>query len=557
MAFPPFGHGDLAFVAIVPMLLVVRAAPPRRAAFLGFVFGCVFWLIDLSWLWSLKDNGGPVALVGLGHVALSLFLSLFQALFAFAVAASWRLAKKRPMTIIPILLVLVAEPVFWVGSEYLRGVVLTGFPWDPLAATQYGNPAFLHPASWAGACAVSFLLVAINSSIASTISRLLSTLNPPLSTLHSPLSTFHSPLSTPHSHLSSFIFHLSSPRLPVPRIFKWPVRSLELFIALCVTVACWMRGLDAIGESRRVEIESPRLRAAVVCADMPSIFEKDEEALDTTSETLLSHAELAAMASPDICVWPETILPGYIPYDRDAADLVRGAVSALDGAALLAGGVELQYGGAPDDDVPNPHLIYNSAFLFGPKGIMATYRKRHLVPFGEFIPLESKLRFLKRLAPAGFSCEPGDAAAVCTIHTPRGEFMIGPLICFEDAFPSLARDSVRNGADVLALLANDAWFAGSAEGEQHLAQAVLRCVENGRPMMRATNRGVSALIDGHGRIVRRIGGDGSGAGFAVGDLAVVSRRTIYTRFGDWLLGIPCAILLIAFAVLESSAWKTA
>ena len=192
MAFPPFGHGDLAFVAIVPMLLAVRAAPPRRAAFLGFVFGCVFWLIDLSWLWSLKDNGGPVALVGLGHVALSLFLSLFQALFAFAVAASWRLAMKRPWTIIPILLVRIAEPVFWVGSEYLRGVVLTGFPWNPLAATQYGNPAFLHPASWVGAGAVSLLLVAINSSIASTISRLLSTLHSPLSTFifHLPASPF-------------------------------------------------------------------------------------------------------------------------------------------------------------------------------------------------------------------------------------------------------------------------------------------------------------------------------------------------------------------------------
>lgn len=518
MAYPPLAHGDLAFVALAPLLLAVRASAPRRAAWLGLVFGLVFWLVDLSWLWSLKDNGGPVALVGLGHVALSIWLALFTALFAFADSTAWRLAMKRPRPIAFVLLAIIVEPVLWVGSEYLRGVILTGFPWNPLAASQYAKPAFLHPASWAGAGAVSFLIVAINASIASTISHLLS----PLSNL--------------------------KPRIPVMRIFKWPVRSLELFLVLCVTVACWMRGLDAIRESHRMVMESPRLRAAIVCADMPSIFEKDEESSDATSETLLSHAELAAMASPDVCVWPETILPGYIPYDRDAADLVRHAVSALDGAALLAGGVELQYGGAADDVVPNPHLIYNSAFLFGPDGIMSTYRKRHLVPFGEFIPMESKLPFLKRLAPAGFSCEPGDATALFALPTLNGEFRIGALICFEDAFPSLARDSVRDGANVLASLANDAWFHGSAEAEQHLAQAVLRCVETGRPMIRATNRGVSAIVDGHGRVVRRIGGDGASAGFAVGDLVAGSRTTLYSRFGDWLLGIPCAIVLVASAL---------
>jgi apolipoprotein N-acyltransferase len=192
--------------------------------------------------------------------------------------------------------------------------------------------------------------------------------------------------------------------------------------------------------------------------------------------------------------------------------------------------------------------IFNSSFLFGAEGIRGTYRKRHLVPFGEYVPLESRIPFLKRFAPAGFSCEPGRGSAVFEIPTLDGKFKVGALICFEDAFPSLARESVRDGADILATLANDSWFGGSAEGEQHLAQAVLRCVENGRPMMRATNRGVSAFIDSHGRITRRVGGEDGESGFAMGDLSAGMRQTLYTRFGDWPLNMPCAAALLAFIV---------
>lgn len=513
-AFPPHARGDLVFVALVPLLLAVRVSSPRRAARLGFVSGLVFWLIDVAWLWSLKDNGGPVALVGLGHIALSLWLALFPLLFALADAAAWRLAERCPRHIFAILLALVVEPAFWVGSEYLRGTLLTGFPWNPLAAAQYRSPALVHAASLAGAGAVSWLIVAINASLASTISRL--------------LLPFRAKSRNADPNLLSPI-----------AVGRWRIISLELFVALAVAVACWMRGLEAIGKQGG-DAGSARFRAAIIQADHPSIFEDDAEASAAAYETLLSHTSLSAMASPDICVWSETILPGYVPTDKDTAALVREAVSALGGVPLLAGGVELRMRGKNDYD------IFNSAFLFDARGIAATYRKRHLVPFGEYIPFESKLPILKRLAPAGFSCEPGDGTAVFEVRTPKGTFKVGSLICFEDAFPSLARTSVRDGADILATLANDSWFCGSSEAEQHLAQAVLRCIENGRPMMRATNRGVSALIDRHGRVTRRIGGEDGSAGFAIGDLPTGGPETPYSRFGDWLLHIPCAVALLAF-----------
>lgn len=513
-AFPPFSRPDIVFAALVPLILAVRSIPPKRAFLAGFLAGGVFWLIDIAWLWSLKDNGGPVALVGLGHIALSLCLALFTAAFAYATSAAWSLAGGKPGPLVTGALALVAEPVFWVGTEYLRGIVLTGFPWNPLAASQYANPALLHAASWAGAGAVSFVIVAVNSSAASLLHRI--------------WRDIASRNTRPQA---------SGNDGEMPRRPRLRVRSLELFLALSLAVFCWMRGLDALRDGTSAHgWERVSVRAAIVQADMPSIFENNEDSSAAACEMLIAHTSLAQMAAPDICVWPETILPGYIPYDKDAANVVRKAVSALEGTPLLAGGIELVRDKESTD-------IYNSAFLFGDSGIIAAYRKRHLVPFGEFIPLESKLPFLKRLAPAGFSCTAGaDAAVFGQDLTPTG-CGIGTLICFEDAFPALARQSALNGAGIFATLANDSWFNGSSEGEQHLAQAVLRCVENARPMLRSTNRGVSAFIDSHGRLIRRIGGDGQGAGFAVGDVTPGTRLTPYTRYGDWLLGIPCAIAL--------------
>ena len=517
LAFPPLAQADTVFFALVPLLLAVRASEPKRGFRLAFFSGLAFWLFDLAWLWRLKDNGGPLPLVIFGHVALAAVCALFTGLFGYAAATLWSAAAKRRSPILNGLLALLAEPLLWIGAEYLRGTVLSGFPWNPLAASQYRNPAFLHAASWAGAGLVSGLIVAVNAGIASFAFRLWR-------------DVFKRSLKTS----------------------RFTIRSAELAIALLAVCLCWTQGISAIRADVRDSRTQPRLRAALVHPDIPCIFEKDDDSIRESNEALLRYTSFAAGASPAICLWPETSLPGYYPYDKDAFNLIVSAVGSLHGAPLLAGAVELRYGEPVEPDGNRPYDIYNSAFLFG-KGVRAFYRKQHLVPFGEFIPLESKIPVLKKLAPTGFSCTAGDGPCVFKIDpVATNAVRAGALICFEDVFPYLARRAVNAGADLLVTLANDAWFDGCCESEQHLAQAVLRCAENHRPMLRCTNRGVSAFIDRNGRVVRRIGnGRGAGEpGFAVHELAVATDapRTPYARYGDWLLSIPAAAFLVAAAI---------
>ncbi len=530
-AFPPLSQADTAFFALVPLLLTLRASEPKRGFRLGFVAGLTFWLLDIAWLWRLKDNGGPLPLVILGHVALSAVCALYVGLFGYAVSTLWSAARKRGSPILNGLLALLAEPLLWIGTEYLRGTVLSGFPWNPLAASQYRNPALLHAASWAGASLVSGLIVSVNAGIASFAFRLWRDL-------------FKHRLNKETGN-----------RQQGTENRRIIIRSAELAIALLATVGCWMRGVSAIRDDARVARTIPAIRAALVHPDIPCIFEKDDDSVREANEALLRYTSFAAGAAPAICLWPETSLPGYIPYDRGAADLVTAAVKSLDGCPLLAGGVELRYGKPETPDGETPYDIYNSAFLFGPGGIRAIYRKQHLVPFGEFIPLESKLPALKKLAPTGFSCTAGVGPCIFPLDPVASDAArAGALICFEDAFPYLARRATNAGADLLVTLANDAWFDGSCESEQHLAQAVLRCAENHRPMLRSTNRGVSAFIDANGHILRRVGsGRGSGEpGFAVHGIPVVrdAPSTPYARYGDWLLSIPSAVFLAGVALVS-------
>ena len=543
LAFPPLAQADTVFFALVPLLLAVRASEPKRGFRLAFFSGLAFWLIDLFWLWRLKDNGGPLPLVVFGHVALAAVCALFTGLFGYASATLWSVARKSDSAILNVLLALLVEPLLWIGTEYIRGTILSGFPWNPLAASLYRNPAMLHAASWAGSGLVSGLIVAVNAGIASFAFRLWR-------------DVFRRSFCKGTGNRDEG----TGNREEGTGNRRFTIRSAELAIALLAVCLCWMQGISVIREDARASRTQPRLRAALVHPDIPCIFEKDDDSVREANEALLRYTSFAAGAAPSLCLWPETSLPGYFPYDKDAFNLIISATEALKGAPLLAGTVELRYGETEGPDGERPYDIYNSAYLFG-KGNRAFYRKQHLVPFGEFIPLESKIPFLKKLAPAGFSCTAGDGPCVFKLDpVATNAASAGVLICFEDVFPYLARRAVNAGADLLITLANDAWFDGSCESEQHLAQAVLRCAENHRPMLRCTNRGVSAFIDRNGRVVRRVGsGRGSGEpGFAVHELTIATDapRTFYARYGDWLLSIPAAAFLVAVAIVSRLTRRT-
>lgn len=520
-AFPPLSQSDAIWFAFVPLAIALRHATPRRGFLLGWLFGLAFWFVDLAWLWQLKDNGGPLPLVLFGHGALAAWCALFPALFGAAVAYLWgrpRIASRR---LGQAALVLLAEPLLWVGSEYLRGILLTGFAWNPLAASQYRNPALLSCISALGVGALSFQIIAVNGAIALLLERI-----------------WRDELAPR--------FHRTGETEP-PTRKRHRLRAAELLAALALLFNNWSAGIVSV---RTAAAESaPTWRIALVHPDAPCIFERDGESVQQACDDLLAYTTYAGAAKVDLTLWPETSLPGMMPYATVCFEMARYATEQTK-APLLAGGIELEEGGGESEA-----RLYNSAYLFDRHGKLASrYDKRHLVPFGEYIPLESTIPFLKRLAPAGFSCEAGTEATrfpiekAATTNGPRPDALaVTPLICFEDTFPYLAREAAASGATLLATLANDAWFDGSSEPEQHLAQAVLRCVENRRPMARSTNRGVTCHIDAQGRILRRIG-DGRGAGtpgFLVHSIPVdpAPAQTLYTRHGDRLLHIPALVFL--------------
>ena len=542
LAFPPAAQAETAFFAMVPLLLALRHAAPRDGFRLGWLAGVTFWLGNLAWFWRLKDNGGPMPLVLLGYAGLAAYCALYMGLFSLAVAWIWRHPRVETSPWLRIPAVLVVTPLLWVATEYLRGTLLTGFAWNSLGVSQYRNLPLIQCAAWGGTGAVSALLVAFNGGIAVFIGRTCDN-----------FAGKRRSAALPGDPGSRCPAPSSRPRLYAPR-------SVELALALALCAFCWVRGLDRVRRLERLSAAAPQWRLVLFHAEQPSIFERSDESLADDFEMLTDHARLAASAAPDLCVWPETMLPGAMPFDPVARLLVSN-VTAVTGAPLIAGALQIEPG--PGWEWQVGARYYNAAYLIGSDGAPETvYRKQHLVPFGEYIPLDRQFPALARLSPIGYSCTPGEAGALMEVqsrnNSARPPLRLGPLICFEDTLPYLPRRAAQAGATLLVNLTNDAWFEGSSEGEQHLAQAVMRCVETGLPMVRSSNSGVTCSILANGRIDQRLGGGtgGGGPGLLFDDTGIIGapEPTKFLRYGDLVLcysGISLFFLAFAGMAIEA------
>ena len=188
------------------------------------------------------------------------------------------------------------------------------------------------------------------------------------------------------------------------------------------------------------------------------------------------------------------------------------------------------------------------------------YNKQHLVPFGEYVPLSEWIPWLATFAPMGWNCSPGREATVFSVGEPAWTFSV--LICFEDIMSDLSRAFVKAGARLLVNQTNDAWFDRSAGPVQHMAHCVFRCVENRVPAVRVANSGISCLIQPNGLIV-----DPTGNGRGTPPQPLTPRwqvavpgdgyePTPYTRYGDWLFGIPCGIVAaVCFVLAFIAEWR--
>ena len=523
VAFPPQAEADSAWMALAPLFLVIRTSTPRAAAGWAWLTGCVFWVMTLGWFPAIIKNGGPWPLVLLGQVGLAAWCAAFLAAFAYASCRVWRWAGRmsgwrRVVT------VLALDPLMWAGTEVARSGLLSGFAWNFLGVSQVANLPLIQVASLAGVYGVSASLVMVNGAVASMLERA----------------------------VAPFVARMNrekEDRLQRTGFGGRLLRSAESMLPIAVVIACWYWGMMRVQEGRRLESQAPSWRVALVQPNSPCVFTINDDTMKSQLELLVNQTRLAGAAKPDLVVWPETAVLGSVPYEPQTLKVIREGAAAA-GAPLLTGTLEIEKT-AVTPAAPEGLFYYNAAWLFSATGeTMGRYRKRHLVPFGEFIPLDKTLPFLQRLAPTGVSCTPGRDPGILHVTRGAGEILsLGPLICFEDTVSALSCAAVRAGARLLVLMTNDAWFNGSIEPVQHLNQSVFRAVENGVPLVRAANSGVSCVVDAVGH-VKRLESEGLSTdfdGFLVMQVAVPGEplASPYTRWGDWALGYPGLALLLA------------
>jgi len=352
----------------------------------------------------------------------------------------------------------------WVALELLRTYLLTGFPWNLLGYSQYRNVPLVQVAAVTGVYGVSFVVVAVNAALWCVI---------------------------------------ASNR-------NWK-RSLAAAATAggAVALAVASAWLPARGGAR------PTLDVALVQGSIDQGVKWDPASRDAA---LAVHRALtidAARGSAKLVVWPETSLPFAFDEDGRRADVQRLARETA--AYLLVGALSRTPGGPR-----------NSAFLLAPDGeVVGRYDKRHLVPYGEYVPLKPLLPFVEVLG-GGAIGELRSGSEATVFSTPLGRLAV--VICYEAIFPAEVREFFAAGADVLINITNDAWFGQSAAPVQHLAMAALRAVENRAYLVRAANTGISVIVGPDGRIVQASGLFTREV--VSGKIAPRAGVTFYTRYGD-------------------------
>jgi len=477
LGFPGFGKSTVVFAALVPLMFAVQSASVKKATWLGLLSGFVFFVVSLSWLYNLAGmvEGGWLRFSALlGYAVLAFYCALY--FIPFAIAVSLGLRRWGGSNGLRNIQLMFTFTMVWVGMEYLRGILLTGFPWNPLGVSQYTNTTIIQIAEWGGVSVVSAFIVWMNAAVFFTIHQY----------THRTTGTKYRP-------------------------------HFELMIGILPIALSLMYGMNLLLDQPR---ELRAVNVALVQPNIPQNEKWDAEKVQQTRDTLEELTETVVRISGiDLIIWPETALPDYVRVSPASQDLVGRMVGL--GFPLLAGAMDLGLS-------ESGYTYYNSSILFGTNGAeIAKYDKQHLVPFGEYVPFP---KLMKKLTPIEVDCVAGKESTLMPLE---GKAPFSVLICFEDIVAPLAAKAVRNGACWLVNQTNDAWFDPGAESEQHLAQAVFRCIENRVPMARCCNTGVTCTIDAYGNVTRNL--KPHTKGFVVNEIhprAPGLSQTYYTRNGD-------------------------
>ncbi|MHB8769712.1 MAG: apolipoprotein N-acyltransferase [Syntrophales bacterium] len=485
LSFPKYGNWLFAWVALIPLLYALHGVRPREGFRIGFLTGLVAYIGILYWISFVVVQYGNLPLtVGIAAmVLLASYLSLYTACFAQGIVF---LGERG---IPPVL----SAPVLWTLLDYARAHLLTGFPWEQLAHSQYLRTAVIQIADITGTYGITFAIVFINA----------------------------------------VLYDLASHATSRTKLHRTRVVA-ESAAAVALIAAILIYGHIRIGDLESLLKTARSIDVTLVQGNIDQNLKWNSQYQAQTIEIYRSLSLQRAPSRDGLIVWPETAAPFYFQQPGAMHAAVAG-VAATSGAALLFGSPSYETNGSQTS-------YLNSAFLLKPDGTLkGRYDKVHLVPYGEYVPLRTLFPFVSKLVAGVGDFLPGRGYYPLS----TGEHRLGVLICYEGILPDAARQYKRRDADVLVNITNDAWFGRTSAPYQHLSMTVFRAVENRLSLVRAANTGISAVIDPVGRIVSRTGI--FERTILNGSVKIVDEKTWYAAYGDlfvYCCGVALAVLCI-------------
>ena len=532
--FAPFNLTWFCWIALTPLIAAIwfSGMDSRhrwlRSLLLGYVAGLTFFWVVFSWLTTVTI---------LGWFVLQFYMAIYFAIWAWfchvvrprpgkiqsRAATKWSqmLAQARSTSPAPqspwtkstsnlrLALILAAA---WTTLEWLRGWVFSGFGWNGLGVALHETWPLIQITEITGVAGLSFMVAFANVIVLTTAYRL---------------------------------------------IVEARTRVMRPHFDFTVTMA-GIVGVLVFGlRTTQVAPATKPLRVAAVQSNVPQHQKFDPEFTRKIFDQFRRLSEIALRSNPppDLLVWPESSMPGPVLADEQSRNFVMDLAASAETDLLL---------GTIDVDNQN---VYNAAILISDGGErIQVYRKIHLVPFGEFIPGRHTVPLLAQIVgdqvPGDF--KPGSEYTVFTLTDSNTH--VAPLICFEDTIGELTRQFVlptetTPGANLLVDMTNDGWFERSAGSHQHLANAIFRCVETRRPMIRAANTGVTCFINQFGRVTQVLRDDTGSTfieGVLAGEIKVPTEHelTFYVRHGELFAKACAAITVVSiFVIFGLRRWK--
>ncbi len=448
------------------------------AFLLGLVTGAVYFAGTLYWITDVMITFG--GLPGVVAVLVNAGLVAYLALYIalFAVTTA-KLNQSLPWS------GLILTPFAWVALELARAQIFGGFPWVLLGYSQWDVLPVAQAASVFGVYGVSGLVAFMNAAIACTL------------------------------------------------VWRGPTRFWPVTIAVILVVGASFWGYTRIRNESLVRSGAP-LRVGLIQGNVLQEHKWDPGRADEILRRYLALSRGAIGRGARFVIWPESATPFYFEDDALGAGAIRD-LARTAGVPFLVG----------SDQVERQPVAryYNAAFLVMPSGQTgAVYRKIHLVPFGEYVPLKQLLFFAAPLVESVSDFSPGDEAVLL----PLEGHLASTAICYEVVYPELIRQFVVKGSELLTAITNDAWYGQSSAPYQHFSQASMRAIEQGRYLVRAANTGISGIVDPYGRVVSSSRMFEPAA--LVGDVRLLSGSTLYARIGD-LFAYLSALLTAAALIV--------